>query len=290
MPVMLTNVLLLILWLRLLPQRDEKTFFNPYVAGGVSFADRILRFLQPVLGALPPYAAATLVLVFLIAFRGIVAAGVGLDWVETMGLWRISINNRSPGASLWFSFLSFGWLLHRLWTLEWVLTLLRPKTRDSRASAALSAFAMPVSAVPVVSRGIFLLLFGAVLGASLARVGFPNIPIIEAADPSLVLPAVPETGKALLVMSVGAMTDVLAMASQFVMIFIILSFFGTIMGSQPTATIGTEGIDLIVGSVVPRPITVGGMSFAPIVFFIVAGLLHTVVLGVLYQFLTRTAA
>lgn len=289
MLLLLTNVLFLVLWLRLLPQRDEKTFFNPYVAGGLGVTERIVRFLQPVFGRVSPYATSTVILLFLLAFRGIVASGANLPWVETLGLWRFAVNPRSPADSLLFSFVSFGWLLHRLWTLDWALDLLRGKRRESRASAALSALSMPVSALPKVSRGAFLLLFGTGLGMAMSHVGLPLLPVPGSEIQPFPVPAVSLSGPVLLALALGTMVDVLGVASHLVMVFIVLSFVGTLLRSMPAMTIGNEGVDLVVGAFIPRPIQIGGLSFAPVVFFIVAGLVHQFALGSLLLLLKASA-
>jgi hypothetical protein len=49
---------------------------------------------------------------------------------------------------------------------------------------------------------------------------------------------------------------------------------GALLRSGPAMTIGNEGVDLLVGAVFPRPMQAGGFSFAPVVFFIVAGVVH----------------
>lgn len=290
MPVFLTNALLLVLWLRLLPQRDEKAFFNPYIAGGLNLADRLVRFLQPVLGVLPPYAVAAAVLVFLLAFRGVAAAGAGLDWFEPIGLWRFAAPLRSPSRCLLFSLVGFLWLLHRLWTLDWVLTLLRRRRRETRASAALAALAMPVSALPPLVRGFFLLLLGAGIGAALAWIGLPAAPLSETAGALLRPPVPTDSLPVLLVFSLGAIADVLGVASQLVLLFILLSFLGALLRSQPALTIGNEGIDLLVGSVFSSPLQVGGFSLAPILFFLGAGFLHSLLLSILLQWLQQAGA
>jgi hypothetical protein len=266
---LLFNLLLLALWLRLLPQRDEKAFFNPYVAGGLGVADRFVRFLQPVLGVLPPYLLSTVLLAFLIVFRGVAVAGSGTPWTETVGIWNSAANTRSPVESIAFSLVSFGLLLHRVWVLEWVLALLRARRRVTRAGMALSALAMPVAAIPVLLRGVFLLGIGAGLGLALLRVGVP----VAAVAGGVAAPTV--TGAALAGgLALGSVLDVLSIASQLVMMFIVLSFMGALLRSGPAMTIGNEGVDLLVGAVFPRPMQAGGFSFAPVVFFIVAGVVH----------------
>lgn len=285
MLMLLFNLVLLALWLRLLPQRDDKAFFNPYVAGGLSLTDRMVRFLQPVLGALPPYLLSVVVLLFLILFRGVAVSGSGSPWTETIGLWTMAANTRAPTDCIAFSFIAFGLLLHRLWVLEWLLSLLRPDRKPGRASVALTALAMPVSAIPSIPRAVFLLVLGAGLGAALLRVGVAVVPI-EGAAAALPAATAPVMG----VLALASIVDVLNVASQLVMVFIILSFVGAILRSPPAMTIGNEGVDLLVGAVFPRPMNAGGLSFAPVAFFIVAGLIHQVSLQALRQLLEQGAA
>jgi len=266
--LMLLNIVFLALWLRLLPQRDEKAFFNPYVAGGLSLTDRLVRFLQPALGAIPPYALSAVLLAFLILFRGVAVSASGATWTETVGIWSFTANTRSAAGSVQFSFLSFGLLLHRVWMLEWVVGLLRGGKRSTRASMALSALAMPVAALPSLVRGVVLLALGAGLGMSLAQAG--------TVAPLMGIEALPSSEPAALAagLALGSLLDVLSVASQLAMMFIVLAFIGLMLRSGPATTIGNEGVDLLVGSVLPRPMQAGGISLAPVVFFILAGVLH----------------
>lgn len=283
MPLFLINILLLILWLRLLPLRDEKTFFNPYVASSLHISERISQFLRPVTGALPSNLVSILLLLFLIVFRGVVASSTGLPWVETIGLWRFTVPARSASMSVCFSFISFFWLLHRLWTLHWIISILRGGRRETRAYSALAAFAMPFSLFSRVLQGVSLILFGALLAPAMQWGALPAIPVDTAGVLQLPLPA--SSNPVILVFALGAIVDVLSVASHLVIILILITFLGALMRSMPAGTIGNEGLDLLVGSVFSKPLTIGGISLAPIIFFLLAGFLHSFLLGIIYQFI-----
>ncbi len=274
MLMMIVNLLLLMVWVRLLPQRDEKLFFNPYVAMALSYADRVIGFVKPVLAWLPSYWVGVVVLGFVLVFRGVAVSATGAQWPESFGLWQFAAVVRSPSRSVLFSVVAFGWLLHRLWTLEWVLALLRGRRGGAaRASEALGAWAMPVSAVPLASRGLLLLGFGAALGAAMARVGIAHGAVSGQLVQLQVSPGV------LLVLGLSSLVEVLGVASRLVMVLIVLSFVGTLLRSVPAVTIANEGLDLLVGSVFRRPAMAGGINFTPVVFFIGAGILQQFALG-----------
>ena len=261
------NALLLVLWLRLLPQRDEQVFFNPYVAGGLSLTDRIVQFLNPVFGALPAYAVSFLLLLFVLLFRGVALTSLNVPWRETIGIWQFSRYQPVPDG-IKFSFVAFALLLHRVWVIDWVLEMLQRGRKNTRPGVTLSALAMPVAAIPAAARGFVLLAAGAGIGLLFKKVAMISpVEGIKSLSDAQGIPL-------LIGFALGSFLDILDVASQLMMIFIILTFVGVILRSQQVATFGNDGIDLLIGNLFPRPVEKGGISFAPLIFFIVASILH----------------
>ena len=67
--LLLTNLLLLLFWVRLWSQPDRELYFNPLLSAPTRLTDRVLDFLRPAL-PLPERLTTLLLLVFLLAFRG----------------------------------------------------------------------------------------------------------------------------------------------------------------------------------------------------------------------------
>jgi len=201
--------------------------------------------------------------------------------VEQIGLWQVAAVTRSQAQCIKFSFLSFALLLHRVWMLDLVLTLLRPERRQGRATGALASLAMPFSAFSPAVRGIALFFLGAGLGVSLLRVG----ELLPTTDKLLELP----TGsfQIMATMAVSSFADVLNFAAQLVIGFIVVSFVGALARSQTAITLGNDGVDMIVGSVIKNPVRMGNFSFAPILFFIGISILHPVIITVWVQVLGK---
>ena len=103
--LVITDLLLLLFWVRLWSLPDKELYFNPLLSAPTRLTDRVLDFLRPVL-PLPGRLTALLLLAFLLAFR---AAGLNHfraeePWVLTVGT-IYHFSPREPGAhgaSNWF--------------------------------------------------------------------------------------------------------------------------------------------------------------------------------------------
>ena len=283
---LLFDLALLMLWLRLLPQRSAKVFHNPYVAAVIGWVDRGVGFLRMALPILSPYAAAALAFVFLLAFRGIATVGLKLDVLELVGVWTFKARLTTPSLGIAFSLISFGLLLHRLWTMDWLLSLLRPHGRN-RAGQAFSALCSPLSHFSFIPRGVFLLAFGGVLATLLFSIGIPA-PLINAQT----LPAMPDNGALqgaahslqsisahvaemqevtfglFWVLGAMAMVDALTFAVNALILCFLLAIVGALFKSPVLGALGAEGSQHIIEGVFRKPVRWGAFNVAPILFLL----------------------
>ena len=293
---------LLMLWLRLLPQRNPKIFFNPYIAAVMAWIGRGIDFLRQAFPFLSPYAAATVAFAFLLAFRGIVAAGLKLNLSEFVGVWTFKTQQGSPPLAIAFSLVSFGLLLHRLWTMDWLLSLLSARRRRNRAGQAFSALCSPMYLVPLIPRGLFLLLFGGVLMTLLFTVGIPESALTAQMFPAMsgndafqnvansLQAASTHVAKAqrisfglFWVLGAMAMTDVLTFAINVLILCLLTSIAGTLFKWPLLSSLGTEGVQQMIETVFRKPVRWGSFNFAPILFLLVLSLARGVLMaGLVY--------
>jgi len=257
-------------WLRLLPQRNEKAFFNPYVLATLSFTDRVVRFFHAALSFVPGILISLIIVAFLIVLRGVLMARFDFPWQETNGMWIVTGKWTSPGAGVLFSLVSFGLLVYRLWVLELLLGLfIRPRQRN-RTHQALSCLTMPVSMLPRLSRFAILFCIGAGLALALQHIGEARfewevkVAILRDAEPPPVFAFPALTPQLFCILGAGSMVDVLGMMRDMLLLFILFTFIGRFNQSPLLSSLGHEGIDMLSRVIFPKPLRWGWMDWRPI--------------------------
>ena len=205
----------------------------------------------------------------------------------------------TPQNAIAFSFILFGLMLHQLWTMDWLLSLFC-RGRRNRAGDALSALCMPLSLFPLVSRGLFLLVFGGTLMVLLFQVGVPtSIFNAQSVSPMLategvgeviatvdnVAKHVAETRQMTLglfwVSGAMLMVSALSFAADVLMLCLLLSIIGTMFQSPVLASLGNEGVNQMTQTIFRKPLLLGRFNVAPILFFLLLNAMQSILLIVL---------
>lgn len=289
----LFTALLLLLWLRILPIRRFEAVTNPLLSVPLNQADRVVNLIRPVFGtrATQPFVAFVL-LILLLALRGALYSATHASWFLTIGPALFTPNTDSPRECILFSFLSFGWLLERIWLLVFVFGSLRRKHYNSLEDGFARALASPVSDAPRWLQFLIITLFSVVLSHATISAGF-------ACNPGSLFPALADsatgpwaellrmsneilpdfqttTPRALALMLAGTFAEVFSVSVEVVVALIIASFIGLFLRLSYWIALSNASLAYFVGTFFRNTLRIGGISFAPLVYLLLAAVLSFV--------------
>lgn len=296
---MLFNAFLLMLWLRIVPVARDEAIGNPLVSVPLNQADRLADLVRPAFGnqATRPFGALVLLVVALV-LRAAVAYAGGTPGVISIGpaLFAPPPGTATVRDCLVMSALSFGWTIERLWMLVLFFGWLRRKRQPQMEDGLAQSLARPVSAAPRWMQLAMVVLLVVALSHATIATGFSR-PLSEMADAlpqgmsetwskalrvsASVFPDFRRTTPlALALLLVGAFAEVFSVSSDVVVALVLASLIGLFLRLTYWLALGNAGLSYIVGSFFRGPMRWAGLSFAPLLYLLLAGGLYFVVLNV----------
>lgn len=294
----LFNAFLLLLWLRIVPVSRDEAIGNPLVSVPLNQADRLADLIRPAFGdhATRPFGALVLLAVALV-LRAAVAYAGGTPGVISIGpaLFAPPPGTATAADCLVLSLLSFAWMVERLWLLVLFFGWLRRKRQPQMEDGLAQSLARPISAAPRWMQLMMVLLLTVVLSHATIATGFSR-PLSEMASQMQGLPepwskalrvsasVFPDfrrtTPLALAILLVGAIADVFAVSAEVVVALVFAALIGLFLRLTYWLAVGNAGLSFIVGSFFRSPMRLAGMSFAPLLYLLLAEALYLVVLHV----------
>ena len=281
-----TNLLLLLFWVRLWSLPDKELYFNPFLSAPTRLTDRVLDFLRPAL-PLPGRLTSLFLLAFLLILRGAALNHFrpAEPWSLTVGT-LFSFSAREPGihGALTFSALHFLFFVARFWGVYVLTQLLTPVLQRDRASEAFHFAALPLSALRRWLQILLLLTVHAILVYELTRIGSLTAHIPPAIDGRpFVAPDAHSTNGLLFLacLTLLSAADLLMMAWQFMFALLVGSFLAVMLQNALLNAICGEGIATLFGRSRKRLI-VGFLDLTPLLYMASAYICyHILVLSVL---------
>ena len=278
--LLLTNLLLLLFWVRLWSQPDRELYFNPLLSAPTRLTDRVLDFLRPAL-PLPERLTTLLLLVFLLAFRG--AAWYRLfpeaPCAVTIGpLFRFVPREPGVAGALAFSLLSFLFFVACYWGVYVLTSFLTPVRRRDRTSEAFRFAALPLAALPRVAQLLLLLAVHGALLYVLCQVGIPGAaPTPQASSghvPAAALPALTLTQQPIQLVYLGLLSvaDLLATALHLMFALIVGSFAAALLQNPAIGILCNEGIAVLLGT--RQRLMIGFLDLTPLLYLVALHLLY----------------
>lgn len=280
--IVISNVLFLILFLRLWVRDWQDLAFNPYFAPLARATEKGVRFLKPALFFLPDHLIVLACLVFLLALRGLL-------FYNTLHPWRIAagatlmmrdIDPGSLASCLLFSLLSLLQFAIRIWSLAWFVSLLDGGRNRSAAAEALQTLSWPSSVLRGWHRPAAILAANVLLVSLLDHAGRPVE--INPVFSALTLNWTAEPLRALLragLLSVGATLDGLMLAHSLMVLCVITSLISALMGNPRLNLQSREWIQLLLGRFAGNPIIAGNWDLTPLVFLLLLPLAYAILLN-----------
>jgi hypothetical protein len=276
----ITNLLLLLFWVRLWSRPEHDLYFNPFLSAPTRLTDRVLDFLRPVL-PLPQRVTALLVLVFLLTLR---AAALNyfrpeVPWSITLGtLFRFAPRDAGLPGMLLFSTLQFLFFVVRFWGVYVFVQLLTPVPRRDRASEAFHFAALPLSMLRRWAHPLVLVAAHALLVYELNAVS-----VLDAANPlsaelkTFVPPAAGAAGHVpfLACLTLFSLADPLLLAMHLMFACLIGSFIAALLQSPMLQAVCAEGVNVLLGNA-GRRLVVGFIDLTPLLFMAAVYLAHNI--------------
>ena len=281
--LVITDLLLLLFWVRLWSLPDKELYFNPLLSAPTRLTDRVLDFLRPAL-PLPGRLTALLLLAFLLAFRA-----VALTYFRAEETWSLTIGtiyNFAPRTSgvhgaLIFSALHFLFFIARYWGVYVLIQILTPALRRDRAAEAFHFAALPLALLQRWAQILLLLVVHGVLVYELTLVGAGTVQALPgiAAHP-LAPPVAAAASDRLLYLgclSLLSVADLLMMAWQLMFALLVGSFAAALLQNAALNAICNEGVATMLGT--RKRLIVGFLDLTPLLYMAGAYILYNLVIG-----------
>jgi hypothetical protein len=281
--LIVTNLFLLIFWVRIWSSPEKELYFNPFLSAPTRFTDRVLTFLHPVL-PLPERVLALLLIVFFLAFRGLLVAYLlpEAPWSLTIGtLYHFVPREEDVYGTLLFSILDFLFFIARFWGVFTLVGLLTPIPRRDRATQTLYYAALPISLLRTWLQIVALVLLHGLLVFQTNQLGLP-------APTAANLP----TAAAFSLRQLGPLTllsvaDSLLMAWQLMFALLVTSLAAVILQHPMLNAISAEGVNTLLGGGRKRML-VGFLDLTPLLYMASLYLLYYLALLPLLTGLLRS--
>lgn len=278
----LFNLLALVFWFRVWNQKEREACFNPYLAPLDRLSEVVIGFLAPVVPGLTKRLIALFVVVLVLLFRGLVAPNK-VAWVLSMGFDR-QVDTSSLAACIEFSVLSFALFLFRLWGIAIIFTITNARRSTEHPVVMLSFLSRPFSDLRIEWRPVFLLAYGMGLVLLLDRAGSP-----AALSHGFSVQAYLNWGNEadvvsalkVVVLSMVAWVQLLPLLQTLMFMLIIGSLISSFTSARGMYMVCRDWINLFLGPLRNHPIRLGMFDLSPIIFFILIGVVHTVLMAVL---------
>jgi len=266
------HLFLLLFWARAWVKPANTFYFNPFLSGTVRLIDRITGFLRPAL-MLPDRLTAVALLLFFWAFQTLFFARFDTDGKLLLWAWSFVPAEVAPlpGQQFAASGLSFAYFLTQLWTAYFLVGLIAPPGRPTRAQEAFSFFTSPFSRLPRLAQPLVLLTLHLVLVLAMFRLRAHTHTVHSAAQ--------------LLRLTCYAaisFTNALHAITLSLFFFVFAGLGAQLLGAKTLALICRESVETLLGRFARTP-TPGSLGFAPLIFFFVVNFIHGSILsGVLW--------
>lgn len=265
-----TNLLLLLFWVRLWSQPERELYFNPFLSAPTRLTDRVLDFLRPVL-PLPGRLTSLIVLAFLLGFRAIALNHFRAEtpWAITIGgIFSFVPDEVGVRSAVLFSVMDFLFFVARFWGVYVMTQFLTPVRRRDRASEAFHFAALPLAGLRRWLQVLLLLTIHSILVYELALVGTldPHLPLVIHGHP-FAPPAVASAHGAayLACLTLFSVADLLTMAWQLMFTLLVGSFVAMVLQNALLNAVCSEGVATLLGRSGKRLI-VGFLDLSPLLY------------------------
>ena len=254
---MVFNAFLLVFWIRIWTTGDSRLFFNPHIAPINRFSESVLTFFWPVFRRTPSKVVATIIVVALLALRGL-AVPESVSWGLSVGF-EHQLCPQSLACHMIFSVLSFVIFLFKVWGFCLIYARITSVPFD-HAGGTLRYLSLPFSDVKVELRPLALAVFGMGLAFLLnvrcsSSQGWSFLP--DSTVPVLFL--------RYFISAFACWASVLPVLAVIIVILVAGSWLSLFSASSRLAFFCHEWLDMLLGPLRNYPIRIGMLDLTPLV-------------------------
>jgi uncharacterized protein YggT (Ycf19 family) len=271
---LLFNFLLLIFWFRIWTGGDSRLFFNPYLAPISRVTEAIFAFLWPVFRRTPRNLIATLLVVLLLAFRGLMIPDTTI-WPLTFGF-EHQICPPALQFHMAFSVLSFCIFLFKVWGFSLIFVRISFGPFD-HAWDTLYRLSFPFSGLKADLRPLALAVIGIFLAFLLDLTGG-----IAQGDATLPAMLKPSLFLKYFISAFACWASVLPVLSALLVVLIVGAWMALFTTSSRLGFFCREWLDLLMGPLRNYPIRIGMLDLTPLVFMFAIQWIYPLIVNVLY--------
>lgn len=279
------NVILVLFWARLWTPRNGAFYFNPFLARATLLTDRVYAFFTPALRLSEP-AMTLLILMVIWTFKALVVGRLGGEWQVLIG--SAFIFSAPVIADAWwphflFSGLHFFLFIVRLWAVYYMVMLITPVFRSSRALEVFAFLARPFSVLPRWSQPIVLIMAHFSIVSMIARAGeLKTLSILSLQIQEIAVGKSPflvgtELSQALhlAALAVLSVLDGMSFLTSSLVFVIVCQLVSAILGLRVLSVICQETCDMLLGRFSKgKRLVAGVLDFTPLIFFFVVQFIY----------------
>lgn len=282
----LSNVLFLLLFVRLWFQTSADLPDNPFLAPPLRWTERLIAYVRPALFFLPSHLIIFAFLLFLLVLRGALFFQSPLGWRLVVGATLLirDIETHSLRSCLLFSLTSGLQFVALCWNLSLLVEWVGGRERfETPAREALRILTYPFSVFPLRARIVAAVLVNALVVVLLNTAGSPvaislrgqSLPVYTldwGASVSLALVR-------LALLTPAAMLDTVMLAHQLMVLLILTGLVSALLGNAALRGATDAWVALLLGRFGRQRILVGAWDLTPLVFLLLAPIAYAFVLN-----------
>jgi hypothetical protein len=288
--LIVTNLFLLLFWVRLWSRPEQELYFNPFLSAPTRLTDWILSFLRPVL-PFPGRLVSLIILTFFLLFRGVVLRHFATEAPISIAVGLVfQFVPRVEGlhGALIFSALHFFLFVAHFWGLYLCIQILTPVLRRDRASEAFHFAALPLSALRWWLQVLLLLVMNGFLIHELLTTGTLTVqtPAGMATPPPP--PAAGDPVKQILYhgwLTALSVADSLLLAKNAMIVFILGGLAAMLSQNPLLNAISNEGVNVLLGRFARR-VCIGLFDLTPILYFFAMDIAYALVCNITLRWMT----
>ncbi len=279
------NLLILVCVAYILAARRPTFSFNPFVSGPMQGIERLLDYFRSAL-RIPNILIGLLLIALLLTISTMLPYRTGRPPELDLAAGNLFVFHAGEAAGLsgyWHvSLLKTLLFFIRLWSVFFIVNLITPRERTTRAFDAYTFYAAPFSRLPILSQGIALLLAAFLIAFAAIHTLQPNPPDAALAetlgaggitglftDASLPIRILRFVWLSLLVI-----IDSLRIINQALLALLIGNLVCALFQWQVGGLLCMEGVYMLLGRFARKSPSAGGIDLTPLIFMILVNMLH----------------
>ena len=283
------NFLILLGIAHILTFRNRAFSFNPFISGPMQGVERIVDYFKAAL-RLPDFVIGALLIALLFTISTVLPYRMGLPARFTLIPGNLFILNAPAAKGIagywWVNALKTLLFFLHVWSVFFIIRLITPRERTSRAFDAYTFYATPISRLPLPAQGILLVLLSLLIAAVSILTLQSDPAVAEALDGKSLTALFTDDGLAIRLLrfvwlAILIFCDSLRIINYALLVFLIGNLICALFQWRNGVLLCLEGVNMLMGRFARNGAIGGGFDFTPLIYMIAVNMLHVVITQVL---------